>query len=607
MKERKKEEEKKHFFSGCFYALKILRKYAPDMFAAELIRMFTFWFFTGFIQDILFLKFVLRVIENGEGFKKLTVTVLSFAVSGLLSYAIIGITEALGQKAYQKASKKLSLIIFNKARSVDVSSFDDPVFYDKFKRATEVVTDDTFADCTYFLATLVSGTVTGIFIVYYVISVDPKMLLLTLTVFLIIALQGIESKMHVKRDNEMTRYRREKDYIRRTLHRREYAKDIRTSAVFGVMMSKFEYAIGKNREIFRKYGFKTAVLECASEFFGEVLPLLASYSYATYRFALKKNMKFSDFSVIMTAMSNLADVINDLSYAVSYLREKSLYFCNLRDFLKYENKVTGGSEIPGELEKIEFKNVSFTYPDSDKPAVRELDLIFTKNETTAIVGHNGAGKTTFFKLLLRFYDPDCGEILYNGVNIKEYDLEKYRSKIAAVFQDYSVFALTVEENVLCREIKTEDDRSAVLAALKNSGAEEFVQKLPKKEKTVLTREFDKDGTGLSGGEQQKLAAARMFAKNFEAAVLDEPSSALDPIAEYKMYENLIKGTAGKAVIYISHRLSSATLSDKIYLFENGTVSEKGTHGELMNLNGEYARMFALQASGYSDETEVYAE
>ena len=134
MKERKKEEEKKHFFGGCFYALKILRKYAPDMFAAELIRMFTFWFFTGFIQDILFLKFVLRVIENGEGFKKLTVTVLSFAVSGLLSYAIIGITEALGQKAYQKASKKLSLIIFNKARSVDVSSFDDPVFYDKFKR-----------------------------------------------------------------------------------------------------------------------------------------------------------------------------------------------------------------------------------------------------------------------------------------------------------------------------------------------------------------------------------------------------------------------------------------------------------------------------------------
>ncbi|MDY4255292.1 MAG: ABC transporter ATP-binding protein [Oscillospiraceae bacterium] len=318
-------------------------------------------------------------------------------------------------------------------------------------------------------------------------------------------------------------------------------------------------------------------------------------------------MMFSDFSVIMTAMSNLADVINDLSYAVSYLREKSLYFCNLRDFLKYENKVTGGSEIPGELERIEFKNVSFTYPDSDKPAVRELDLIFTKNETTAIVGHNGAGKTTFFKLLLRFYDPDCGEILYNGVNIKEYDLEKYRSKIAAVFQDYSVFALTVEENVLCREIKTEDDRSVVFSALKNSGAEEFVQKLPKKEKTVLTREFDKDGTGLSGGEQQKLAAARMFAKNFEAAVLDEPSSALDPIAEYKMYENLIKGTAGKAVIYISHRLSSATLSDKIYLFENGTVTEKGTHGELMNLNGEYARMFALQASGYSDETEVYAE
>ena len=607
MKERKKKKEKTHFFSGCFYALKICHRYAPGMFAAELTRMLTFWFFSGFIQDVLFLKCTLRVIENGEGFKKLALTVLSFAAMGLFSNAVMGICDILGGKAYQKGYKNLSLLIFEKARKVDIGCFDDAEFYDKFKRATEIITDDTFESCIYFFATLVSGSFTGLFIVFYVISVDPKMLFLALTVFLVIAFQGLEGKLHVKRDNEMTRYRREKDYVRRVMHRREYAKDIRTSAIFGVMMSKFEYAVSKNREIYRKYGFKTALLECSSDFFGNVLPLLASYGYATYRFAFRRNMLLSDFSVIMTAMNNLADVINDLSYAVSYLREQSLYFCNMKEFLTHENRVVGGTDAPGELESIEFKNVSFSYPGSETNAVTDLNLLFKKGEVTAIVGRNGAGKSTFFKLLLRFYDPDCGEILYNGVNIKQFDLEKYRHKIATVFQDCKVFALTVAENTLCREKVTEADRETVKYALKNSGADSFTEKLPNKEDTVLTREFDKNGIGLSGGEQQKLAVARMFARDFDIAVLDEPSSALDPIAEYKMYENLMKGTDGKTVIYISHRLSSASLSDKVYFFENGTVKEQGTHEELIALGGEYARLFTLQASNYTSGTEVTGE
>ncbi len=171
------------------------------------------------------------------------------------------------------------------------------------------------------------------------------------------ALQGIESKITVKRDNEMTRYRRQKDYVRRTLHRREYAKEIRTSAVFGVMTAKFDYAVNKNREIFRKYGFKLAFMECISDFFGEVLPLLASYVYAAWRFVFKKNMLFSDFSVILTAMNNLADVINDLADAVSYLREKAMYFGNLKEFFEHENRIVGGDKIPVALEKIEFNAV----------------------------------------------------------------------------------------------------------------------------------------------------------------------------------------------------------------------------------------------------------
>ena len=221
------------------------------------------------------------------------------------------------------------------------------------------------------------------------------------------------------------------------------------------------------------------------------------------------------------------------------------------------------------------------------------------------MGVNGAGKTTLVKLILRFYDVTDGEILYNGINIKEYNTESLRSRFATVFQDYKNFALSVNENVMCREC-TEEDKAAAREALRKSGALEKTDALPDGADTVLTKEFDENGAGLSGGESQKTAVARMFARDFDIAILDEPSSALDPIAEYKMYENLISATESKTVIYISHRLSSAVLSDNIFVLKNGTVIESGSHNELMKNGGEYAEMFAVQAESYKKE-EGYNE
>ena len=174
------------------------------------------------------------------------------------------------------------------------------------------------------------------------------------------------------------------------------------------------------------------------------------------------------------------------------------------------------------------------------------------------------------------------------------------ARFATVFQDYKTFALSVNENVLCHECG-EDERELAEQSLKQSGVWDKIQTLPHGADTVLTREFDDKGAGLSGGEAQKTAVARMFAKNFDVAILDEPSSALDPIAEYNMYENLIKATTNKTVIYISHRLSSAVLSDNIFVLSGGTVTESGNHSQLMELGGEYNKMFTLQASSYNRE------
>ena len=202
--------------------------------------------------------------------------------------------------------------------------------------------------------------------------------------------------------------------------------------------------------------------------------------------------------------------------------------------------------------------------------------------------------------MMRLYDVSEGEILYNGKNIKEYDLLKYREKFASVFQDYRVFAMTVAENVLIEETD-EDNIIRAEKALRQSGVYGKIETLPMGINNLLTREFDDEGALLSGGESQKVTIARMFAKNFDIAVLDEPSSALDPVAESKMYDNLMEGTKDKTVIYISHRLSSATRSDNILVFSDGELIEQGTHEKLMELGGEYCEMFTLQASGYREE------
>ena len=293
-------------------------------------------------------------------------------------------------------------------------------------------------------------------------------------------------------------------------------------------------------------------------------------------------------------------LFRSIADSISELSNVALYFQNLRDFFEYDSKINSTELEAGEFESLEFRDVYFKYPSAKKYSLNGVSFKINKGETVALVGVNGAGKTTVVKLMLRFYDATSGEILYNGRNVKDYDVNSLRERFATVFQDYKTFALSVNENVLCHE-GTEEEKELAKTALIQSGVWDKVSTLPNGADTVLTREFDEKGAGLSGGEAQKTTVARLFARQFDIAILDEPSSALDPIAEYKMYENLIDITKNKTVIYISHRLSSAVLSDNIIVLDKGVVAECGTHNELMQSGGEYSVMFTLQASRYTGE------
>lgn len=594
------EDVKVPVVKNILYAAKIMYKSDKVIMPAAVFAQTSYFVFVNFFQAVLFLKVLLSLIEGNASFSYYVKMLLAFVGLSMLNEVIVVGCDYLLNVSAKRVFKGLNNMIFKKASEVDVACYEDPVFYDSYKRATDILNSGFFLGYCLQFARVIANLLSLILIVGVVATIDKAYLIFLAPVSIVFVVEIIKSKLIYKKDLSMTSNNRIKAYAQRTVFLKDFSKDIRCSNIFGVMLRNYQRAVDDNVRIIKTYGKKLFFFSMTGSIFGELVPIVGTYALASYKFYNNAGADISGFSVVLSAINSVRTCAEDIARSFAELSNMALYFQNLRDFFEYEPKITSGGKQAGELESLEIKNVSFKYPHSEKYSLKNVNIKIEKGQTVALVGVNGAGKSTLVKLLLRFYDPTEGEILYNGVNIKEYDVLSLRSKIATVFQDYKTFALSVAENVMCRECD-ENDKIQAEQMLRRSGAWDKIATLEDGVDTVLTREFDDNGAGLSGGENQKLAVARMFAKNFELAILDEPSSALDPIAEYKMYENLIAATENKTVIYISHRLSSAVLSDKIFVLDGGTVSESGSHAELMARGGKYSRMFTLQASSYNRE------
>lgn len=556
-----------------------------------------------YVQNILFLKVLLSIIDGDADFKTYFTYLLLFFGIYFTVNAISAYATRQRLVATKVVLKNVNNKIFKKATELDVSCYENPEFYDKYQRATLVLSSSYYDLICWDVAAVVGGIIALICVITTVTVINPMYLLFLLPVTLVFAIELLKSKAVYKRDLQMTKNNRIKAYIQRTMFLKEFSKDMRTSNIFAVLTKRFKAAIDANVLILKSYGVKLFIYSMVSSLFSDFIPIIGTYAFAGYQFIFTQALTISGFSVVLASINSVRDSTLSIAEGFDEMTQMALFFQNLRDFFDYEPKITDGGKDAEEFQSIEFKNVSFTYPDTTKEILKNVSFKITKGETIAIVGVNGAGKSTLVKLLLRFYDANEGEILYNGINVKEYNVQSLRNAFATVFQDYKNFAVSVNENIMCHECSDEEKQIAE-KALRQSGVWDKIASLPKGADTVLTREFEIDGAGLSGGENQKVSAARLFAREFEIAILDEPSSALDPIAEYKMYENLIDVTKDKTVIYISHRLSSAVLSDRIYVLGNGTILESGSHAELMAQGGEYSKMFTLQASSYKGESEV---
>lgn len=593
-------EEKAPVLKNIIYAIKIMHKSDKFIMPVSIIALIAAFVFSNFVMGVLFLKVLLSIIENQLTFEYFVKTLLKFFGVGVLNEVISCYTDYAQNVCVKRVFKGLNNMIFKKAAEVDVSCYEDPAFYDSYKRATEILTRGFFFAFVFDVGKVIANVISFFLIIGVVASIDPVYLLFLAPVLFVFVFELIKSKVLYKRDLKMTTNNREKAYTQRTVFLKDYSKDIRTSNIFNVMWDRYHNAVTNNIAIIKQYGWKLFFYTIITQLFGEIIPMVGTYGFASYQFINDAGLNISGFSVVLSSINSVRFATQGIADSFAEMSNMALYFQNLHDFFDYESKIKSGDKVPEEFESLELKNVSFKYPSALKYSLNNVNLKITKGQTIALVGINGAGKTTLVKLMLRFYDVTDGEILYNGINIKEYNADLLRKRFATVFQDFKTFAVSVNENIMCHEC-TDDEKQIALDAMKRAGVLDKINTLPSRADTVLTREFDDKGAGLSGGENQKLAIARMFAKDYDVAILDEPSSALDPIAEYNMYQNLIEATKDKTVIYISHRLSSAVLSDNIFVLENGTIIESGSHSELMARNGKYSEMFTLQASSYNRE------
>jgi ABC-type multidrug transport system fused ATPase/permease subunit len=324
-----------------------------------------------------------------------------------------------------------------------------------------------------------------------------------------------------------------------------------------------------------------------------------AYGYLVFQ-ALNGFISIGSFYMYLSAVSSFTNAMRDVLSRLVAIRQFQPYYESAERYLNVKNSLRlGHKPITNTEHHIEFRNVSFRYSGQSIDALCAINLTIKPGEKIALVGENGSGKTTLIKLLTRLYDPVEGGIFLDGVDIREFDYEQYMSLYAVVFQDFALFAFSLKENVALAQTEETDD-AVVYEKLEQSGLKQRLETLNQGIHTSVYKQFDGNGFEPSGGEAQKIALARALCKNAPVVILDEPTSALDPKAEYEMYLKFDELVEGKSALFISHRLSSCRFCDRIVVLQGGRIIETGTHTELLNANGVYANLYAMQARYYSN-------
>lgn len=502
----------------------------------------------------------------------------------------------IGAMHADKVAKQIDLEIIQQINRLDISYFDNPEFYDQIQNA--VRDSQSLQSLTWLTLSMIKSVVQ---------FVSNLLILVTLNVYLpiamiILCLPGIFIDKYVaKRKYEWQLQRARTDrklgYIKRILQAPAFAKDTR---LFGVQ----DYFKKKHLdmwEVWFKEKKKLDKQRFIFTFSSSILPHVAT----TAVLIMVGNGIFSgaltlgDYSLYGGVANQLLASITAVTGVINQSYESEMRLTKYAQFLKLEPfvKNTGTKKID-EVQHIEFRNVSFTYPNTNRVILKNISFELKKNQSIALVGLNGAGKSTIVKLLLRLYDPDGGEILVNGINVKEYDMQSYYKCIGVVFQDFCRYNLKIREAIALTDIEHVDEDDRIIKACKDADLDLSIVNPETGIDTYLGKVFDVNGIEFSGGNWQKVAIAQAYFKKSSLMVFDEPNAALDPEAERRLFEKMTSLSKDKCVVYVTHRLSSATTAGQIIVINNGVCIEKGTHQELMDKQGMYCDLFNKQAQNY---------
>ena len=582
------------------YACSLLKKICPSLVVHQGVSRFL-GYFEWLFYSAFFMRYVINSLETGESFGRIMVFIgVVVAVFSSMSLYNSILNGKIYPIARAHVNKGLYLKLFKKSRNVELECFENSDFYDKYTLAMEKA-DERLVQTVEVVFGAVFGLIASICAFAFMFQVDKiSVLFILFPVIGNFVFNRKISKLDYERNKDMTPHNRRIAYINRVMYLPEYAKEMRLTGVFSLMKHHYNESIEGLKDVTKKYTKRAVInhwlyVEFTFTFIFEGLLI-----YGAYRTLVSRTMSLAELAVITSMMVSTTWILIGFTESLTNLFKNGLFIEYLRTFLEYKEKIPEDSDglDPGtEIKSIEFKDVSFSY--KDKEVLSHMNMEFRGGKTYALVGHNGAGKTTLIKLLLRFYDPTDGTILLNGRDIREYNLKKYRALFATAFQDHRMFSMSVLDNVVMGEdIPESEKEQKVSEALKLSGAFDKVMTLPNGLKTTLTHEFDDNGAVLSGGEFQKIVVARAFVKECPFKIFDEPSSALDPIAEAKLFDNIYESCRKNTLVFISHRLSSVQNADWVYLLSGGTVKEAGTHRMLMEQKGLYADMYTKQAKNY---------
>jgi len=495
----------------------------------------------------------------------------------------------------------IKLKILNKTKEVDMSSFDMPEFYEKLENASREAGMRPISILQAVFG-IISTVISLVSFIIILISVSP---LAPLAIIVFSIPTAIISFVYRRKNFEYMR-RRSKD--RRQM---QYYSDLMTNKDMVKEIKMFNLSdtfINCYKETFGRYFLGIKKLIYAESAWSLGMSLASSgVNCALFLYIAKKVhdglIAVGDYTLYTGALNSIASGIAGLISTFAMIYEGTLFIDNMISFMKEEGKIRPTIAEPlkvrrGVAHKIEFKNVWFTYPGSDHPVIKNVNLTIDEGETAVLVGLNGAGKTTLIKLLTRLYDPTDGVILLDGEDIRKYDVTSLYDMFGIIFQDFGKYAFTAGENIMFGQVDRGYDEAAIREAAENADAADFISKLKNGYDTSLMKYFEPDGTELSIGQWQKLSIARAFYASSDFLILDEPTASLDAIAEQEIFNQFEKLREGKTTLFVSHRLSSATTATKIFVIENGEKVEEGTHEELMRLGGKYCSLFTTQAKRY---------